>query len=156
PEHHMSRPWLREMSVDGAGRVRWQPPANGFGSRLAEFSSLHQQKSLLQENLLSLSPARDPALRPKATVTETDAEIQSLVQLAQLKNRLKNLDLHSNAPQAAALCRLLTDLSAGGQRHVVFYAKESPDLLQDVMDLDEHARRYEQLVRLVRDAQGPS
>jgi lysophospholipase L1-like esterase len=52
--------------------------------------------------------------------------------------------------------RLLAGLAAHGQRHVVFYAKENPALLPDVMDPDEYAARYERVAELVKGAQGPS
>ena len=106
--------------------------------------------------MLSTGFAGRPILRSPPALTDTDAEVQSLVKLAQLKNRLKALDLGPEGPQAAALRRVLADLAARGQRHVVFYAKENPALLADVMDPDEHAVRYERFVRVVRDAQGPA
>jgi hypothetical protein len=109
---------------------------------------------LVQENLLSTTMARKPVLRPAAKLSETDADFQSLTKLAQLKARLRHLDLQPEAPQAAALQRLLRNLSARGQKHVVFYAKENPALLPDVMDPEEHAQKYDRLVRLVNDAQG--
>jgi lysophospholipase L1-like esterase len=139
PEKQMARPWLADLSADG-------------GSRLSGVSALVRNRTLVQENLTA---SRPPVLRPPPAVSEADAEIQALVKLAQLKNRLKHLDLDPDAPQAAALRRLLADLAARGQRHVVFYATENPDLLPDVMDPDEHARWYGQLTGLVRGSMGP-
>jgi len=141
PDHQMARPWLRELSGEVSAWDR---------------SAILRNRSLIQENLLSTRAAKHPALRSPASVTETDAEIQSLVRLARLKNRLRTLDLGPAGPQAAALTRLLTWLAARGQRHIVFYAKENPALLPDVMDPAEYAGRYDQVVRLVRQAQGPT
>jgi hypothetical protein len=149
-DRQKSRPWLREMSADPDGRVRWTPADGGFLPGLSNVSALVRQRTLVQESLMS----NRPVLRSKPPVSETDAEIQALVKLAQLKSRLKNLDLGPDGPQSAALRRLLADLSGRGQRHVVFYAKENPDLLPDVMDAEGHLRRFDQLTRLVRDSQG--
>lgn len=156
PDKQMSRPWLAEMSVDESGRVLWKPENGGIWSHLAGFSPLARNRALIQENLASTQVAREPVLRAKPTVSDTDTEIQLLVRLAQLKNRLKNLALAPDDPQAAALRRTLADLNGRGQRHVVFYARENPELLPDVTDVDEHARRFEQLTRLVRESQGPA
>lgn len=152
PDRQMSRPWLRELSAGPGGQIRWKPAGGGLLPHLADFSALARQRTLVQENLVSTRPV----LRSKPVASETDAEIQALVKLARLKNRLRSLDLGPDGPQAAALHRMLAELSARGQRHIVFYAKENPNLLADVMDADEHVRRYDQLTRLVGEAQGPA
>lgn len=159
PARRMSRPWLRDLAADADGRVRWRP-ADGDLTRqltasLADASAAVRNRMLVQENLLSSAAARRPALRPPVPVSETDAEVQAMVKLAQLKARLGRLELDPAAPQPAALQRMLRDLSARGQRHVVFYATENPDLLPDVLEPEVRAAHYERLVRLVRDAQGP-
>lgn len=143
PDRQMARPWLRDLSVD-AGCPLWRR------------SAIARNRSLLQEALLTSRAARRPALRAPPPLSESDSEVQSLVKLARLKGRLRTLDLGADGPQAAALRRLLTGLTSRGQRHVVFYAKENPALLPDVMDEDEYAARYERVVELVRRAQGPS
>ena len=158
PARQMSRPWLREMTTDESGRAHWRPSSadnsRWLAGRLADGSFTFRNRMLVQENLLSLRAMKTPALRPPVPVSETDAEVQALVKLAQLKARLKHLDLAPEAPQPAALQRMLRDLAGRGQKHIVFYAKEDPDLLPDVLEPDEHAARYGQLVGLVRDAQG--
>jgi lysophospholipase L1-like esterase len=160
PAQQMSRPWLRDVEIDNDGRAGWRPAGNDpmrwLTARIADQSAIVRNRTMIQENLLSTSPAKHPALRPAEPVSEKDAEIQGMVKLAQLKGRLRQLDLDPPAPQPAALQRMLRDLSARGQKHVVFYAKENPDLLPDVMEADEHAASYGHLVRLVREAQGPS
>jgi lysophospholipase L1-like esterase len=160
PEYQMSRPWLRDLEADADGRTRWRPVGGDatrwVTARLTDRSAIIRNRMLVRENVLSTPSARRPALRPPEPVSEKDAEIAALVKLAQLKGRLRQLDLNPEAPQPAALQRMLRDLSARGQKHVVFYAKENPDLLPDVLEPDEHAARYDRLVWLVRDAQGPS
>lgn len=158
PDRQMSRPWVREMSVGPDGRARWRPydPTAWLSGRAADHSAIWRNRGLVQEHVLSTQIGRRPALHPPAPVTETDAEIQSLVKLAQLKNRLKSLDLGPGGPQATALQRTLGGLAARGQRHVVFYAKEDPDLLAAVMACDEHAAHFERVAGLVRRAQGPT
>ncbi len=141
PDRQMARPWLRELSA-----TERMP--------LWDHSAIVRNRTLVRENLLSTGAARRPLLRPPSGFSETDIEIQSLVKLAQLKARLRAVDL--DGPQGAALSRLLAWLAARGQRHVVFYAKENPALLPDVMDADEFASRHERLVRLVRGALGPT
>jgi hypothetical protein len=159
PDRQMSRPWLRDLSADADGRVRWRPGDGATGwtaGRLADWSALVRNRAMVQENVLSTGLARRPILRPPPKKSDTDAEVQSLIKLAQLKNRLKALDLGAEGPQAAAFRRVLAHLAARNQRHVVFYAKENPALLADVMDPGEHTARYERLVQLVRDRQCPA
>ncbi|HEX3151268.1 MAG TPA: hypothetical protein VHR66_24535 [Gemmataceae bacterium] len=160
PAQQMSRPWLRELQTDGSGQAHWRPARSDTSrwltGRLADGSFLVRNRMLIQENLLSTKPARQPRLRPSVAKSETDAEIEGLMRLAQLKNRLRKLDLSPDDPQAGALQRTLRNLADRRQKHVVFYAKENPALLPDVMEPDDHARQYDRLVKLVDDAQGPS
>jgi lysophospholipase L1-like esterase len=160
PAQQMSRPWLRELETSADGHVHWRPTGGDSTRRLtgwlADSSALLRNRALIQENLLSIPASRPPLLRPQTGVTEKDAEVQAMVKLAQLKARLRQLDLDPRAPQVAALQRMLHDLSARGQRHIVFYAKENPDLLPDVLDPDQHTAGYMRLVGLVRDVQGPT
>lgn len=158
PETRMSRPWLRDLSLDPDGRVHWRPGRGAGGwlsGHLADHSALVRHRGLFQDNFLTSHAAKQPILRTPARRSETDAEVQSLVKLVQLKNRLKALDLAPDGPQVAALARTLGRLAGRGQRHVVFYAKENPEQLPDVMDPDEHRACYERVVSLVRDVQGP-
>jgi lysophospholipase L1-like esterase len=158
-DRQMSRPWLRELSADPDGRIRWRPGDGAGGwlsGRLADHSAIARSRGLIQDNMLSTRAARRPVLRPVEPQSDTDTEVQSLVKLAQLKNRLKTLDIEPSAPQVSALERVLRGLADRRQRHVVFYAKENPDLLPDVMDAAEHAASYELIACLVRDRQGPT
>jgi lysophospholipase L1-like esterase len=158
PARQMSRSWLRQVTVGSDGQARWRPDGTTgwLAGRLSEFSSVARARGLIQENLLSAGVVHRPAVRPGTPQADTDADFQALVKLAQLKNRLKALDLDPDAPQVAALRRTLAGLAARGQRHVVFYAKENPDLLPDVMDGDEHAAWSRRLTELVTQSQGPA
>jgi lysophospholipase L1-like esterase len=142
PDRQMARPWLRTLSIND-GHI-W------------DHSAILRNRTLIQENLISTRAAHRPALRPSTTLSATDVEVQSLVKLAQLKGRLGTLDLGPDGQQAAAVTRLLSWLAARGQRHVVFYAKENPALLPDVMDSDDFAARYDSVVQLVKGIQGPT
>jgi lysophospholipase L1-like esterase len=157
PDRRMSRPWLREMRVDSAGRVRWRPdgPGGWVSGRLCDVSGIAGSRGLVRENLRSSIAARQPVLRPSAPQTDTDGEVQALVKLAQLKARLRTLDLGPEAPQAAAFRRLLAGLAERGQRHIVFYAKENPALRDDVVDPGQYANWYAAVVGTVQAGQGP-
>jgi hypothetical protein len=158
PDRQMSRPWLRELSVGPDGRARWRPPGltGWLGGHATDHSAVARSRGLVQESLLSTRAGRRPTLRPPVPATDADAEVRSLVKLAQLKNRLKAIDLGPDGPQAAALRRTLAGLAARGQRHVVFYATENPDLAPDVVDPEEYAAHYRRVAGLVREAQGPT
>ena len=157
PDRQMSRPWLRDLSADAAGRVRWRP-ADGAtewsAGRLADWSALVRNRAMVQEYALSIGIARPPILRPAPATTDTDAEIQSLVKLAQLKKRLAALDLGPEGPQAAALPHPRRPRDAGpAARRLLREGK--PGASGGRHGPGRHAERYERLVRLVRDAQGP-
>lgn len=159
PEHGLSRPWLRDLSTGPDSRVRWRPGRGIDGwlaGHLADHSALMRYRGLFQDNVLSALAANEPIWGKPGARSDLDAEVRSLVQLGRLKNRLKSVDLTSAHPQVAAIERLLAGFAARGQRHVVFYAKENPDQLSDVMEPAAHRAGYERVASLVRDAQGPS
>ena len=156
-DRQMSRPWLRELSAGTDGQVRWRPQGTTgwLAGQLCDLSACARNRGLVEQRLLSSNGARGPVLRPPVQMAETDVEIQSLVKLAQLKTRLGKLDLEPESPQVAALQRTLVGLASQNQRHIVFYAKENPELLPDVMSAEEYATRYERVTGLVREVQGP-
>jgi hypothetical protein len=159
PDRQMSRRWLRELHPDVDGRVVWRPdggPVEWLAGRLCDHSAILRNRMLIQEACLSTAPVDHPVLRAPPPMTDSDIDMQALVKLSQLKNRLRTVDLRPDDPQVAALNRVLSGLRNARQRHVVFYATENPALLADVMEPAEHASRFAQLAKFVTTAQGPT
>ncbi len=159
----MARPWLDEMVTDSAGKIHWQPRTDDWAdvqprltSWLVDHSALFRQRELVQANLVSSALAKSLHAwrRPPVELSDNDRQMQSLLKLGQLKQRLKQISLDDTNPQVAAFDRMLGQLANARQPFVVFYAKENPDLIDSVFESERHEQLYQQLTQRIARASG--
>jgi hypothetical protein len=155
----MARPWLRHIE-DVDGTFRYVP----------EDSSLKDQFELPPwEALRQISPtyARREAVESEALENSTTAAIQDErrrlvgpivrkepdvgLQLLQLRDRLATVELSDDNPQVQAFDRAMRNWSGTGGRAFVFYAKENPQLLDDVIEPQRYRRLRADLEGRIRD-----
>lgn len=156
----MARPWLQELQVDDARHIRWAPPTTALDVQpqltrwLVEHSSVFRYRELLQNQLVHSSTAKaiHRWFRPPTVLSENDQQMQALVKLGQLKQRLKQITLDDTNPQLVALERMLTQLARDRQPFVVFYAKENPDLIDSVFERERHEQLYRTLADRIASA----
>jgi len=159
-----ARPWLNELSLDSQQRPRWQPATEARDLNAAvsawfvEHSEIFRTRHLLQEYIVHTPESKTYRnwRSPPSVQSENDIDLQVMLKLAQLKNRLTSVDLSASHPQVAAFQRTLADLNHRGQPFVVFYAKENPDQVYDVFEKERHDRLYSQLVGMVQRHQNES
>jgi lysophospholipase L1-like esterase len=157
-ENRLSRPWLGGMTVDPHGRFREQAGTGDLSARLGAMTrsllmnhwELYRLRELLQDELLGGSPRtfleglRDRANRRLLGPAEVD---EAIVRVMQAAERFSTVNLRPDNPQRHALERLLAGLGRRAQKTLVFYAKENPGQIGNVLN----RRRHEELSRELQD-----
>jgi lysophospholipase L1-like esterase len=161
PESRLSRPWLAELASP--------PPAAAADSVEMSLSgallncwAVYRYRDFLQVRFLGNSPrealadVRERAVdawRPKSPHPATGLD-DEMILLMKARARYQSIDLGPDHPQRAALERMLSHLARSGQQTVVFYAKENPDVVGDLLDGDRYSRLLAQLRRIVTQTGG--
>jgi len=168
PEAIYSRPWLAQMTYGSNGRftVRSSNPTRGqaleqAGAALAlEHSPLHRLRDLLQYRFLDGQPREAVAafrlrLNRAMGAPSPPAEDDEIVLLLKAQRRFQGINLAADNPQRQALERLLARLAASRQKTLVFYAKEDPARIENLLDPERYQRLRAELDGLIARYTGP-
>jgi lysophospholipase L1-like esterase len=161
-----SRPWLAQMTYEADGRVALSDSA-ATGHAVEDVAeafalrgwSLFRFRDLIQYRLLGGPPReRSAAWRTRlgqalgSPTPEADDEIPLLLKA---QRRFQGIQLAAENPQRQALERLLGRLAESRQKSLVFYAKEDPSRIENLMDPQRYDRLRTELDALVQRYAGP-
>jgi hypothetical protein len=169
PEAIYSRSWLAQMSYGPEGRVAIRHSGPSLGQAVEEtaaelalqYSALYRFRDLLQYRFLDGPPREavaafrvrlDQALGAPAQPTEDD----EIVLLLKAQRRFQGVNLAADNPQRQALERLLARLAASRQKALVFYAKEDPARIDNLLEPERYRRLRADLDALVARYMGPA
>jgi hypothetical protein len=159
------RPWLQRVSIDPAGRYVEHPQDTSLLDALQcdaknflnHHSKLYALRELTQYRLYDTEAAAALALRhPAAAEPQLDTDLSpEAFKLMQARRRYRSITLDSSNPQWRALKRTLAYLTEPGQPTVVFYARENPDDLDDIINPSRYRAHLDRLESLLGRYQGP-
>ena len=152
----LARPWLRDV-VLGDSALRYDPKDKGIVSRIEARASdglrthwaPYRHRYAIQSEILdgdwahSISHWRERLVAGKTPQPKVDLDIL----LLQMRDRLSSVDMKDDNPQVQALERTLKMLGQRRHQTIVFYAKENPALLFDVIT----QQRYHELCRQLKE-----
>jgi hypothetical protein len=155
----LARPWLRHLeATNGTFQYRPSEPSardqveREPWSTLREASGTYRHREAIQSIAIE-SPAatavqgiRNRIVPKAATRSRTDSGIL----LLQLKERMKSVEITDDNPQVQALDRALRQWSASGARALVFYARENPNQLDELIEPDRYQHLTGELERRIR------
>jgi len=158
----LSRPWLADLDIDAHGSCYFRDASNWFAEIEARASALalnhcavYRLRDFLQARAFNLCPAdscrdlRDRANRTLQARAVRNSSDDDLVLLLKARQRLSSISLEPDHPQRQALERLLAGLRERGEKVVVFYARENPDVIDELIDRERYARLSAKLCGLI-------
>lgn len=156
PSALLSRPWLSRLDL-ADGRFHLQPGETwserletGLSSLLVNTSSLVRMHDFLQFRTLEGPPAdRLRALRNRWSKPDNSGLDGELLLLLKARQRFDSITLKPDHPQRQALERLLGGLVNRRQKVVVFYARENPEVLEDLIERNRYKDLTSELRRVV-------
>lgn len=153
PDTMLSRSWLARTDIDSDGRLfvrSGDRPSDVVEDRLSDSAwntwGLYRWRDFLQARYFGGPPAeavrtgRVAATKRLRKNTPADGLDPEFILLIKARQRFDSIHLRPDNPQRQALERLLDDLDQRDQKVVVFYARENPEVLEDLIDLDRYAR----------------
>jgi len=172
----LSRKWLEDFRLDRQGKV--EPNLSGksrsekinmFLSALAvNYWTLYRFGDFFQWRILNGQP-RDRLLelrnrlndrllgRPTEEGPEDDEFSDDLmVLLLKAKKRYSTVNFREDNPQRQALERTLKLLDGHGQKALIFYAKENPDLIFQIIEENRYRRLFADLAGIIEDHANPN
>lgn len=153
PDAVRTRPWLAETSIDGAGfrlgreysldsRFRQWAANHSILYRLRDFGQSLVFGGQPATYILGLRNALDAWMGgSKGTAGDED----ELLLLLRARARYASIDLAPDNPQRQALNRLVAQLASARQPTLVFYATESPDIRDQLIEPAQFARLQAEL-----------
>ena len=153
PEAVYSRPWLAQMSYgpDGRFAIRHSSPSPGqtveeTAAELAlQYSAFYRVRDFLQYRFLD-GPPREAVAAFRVRLNQAlgapaqPAEDDEIVLLLKAQRRFQGINLAADNPQRQALERLLARMAASRQKTLVFYAKEDPARIDDLLEPERYRR----------------
>lgn len=155
----LARPWLKQIE-DVDGTFHYVPTD-------ADLKQQFERPPWEAYRHVSPTYARREAVQSEALENSTTAAIQAgrrrLVgpidrkepdvglQLLQLRDRLATVEITDDNPQIQAFDRAMRTWTKTGGRALVFYAKENPQLLDDVIDPKRYLELRSDLEERIRD-----
>ena len=167
------RSFSRDFAAPGAQHTReWLAPTRGetpaaranaaIEAGLAETvragSRLYGARDLLQASVLDGGPKQWlTGLRDRwlGSEPETDEDLAEMLLLMKARQRFARVDLAPDNPQRRALEALLDLIREAGVPCVLFYAREDPERMTEVVDRDRYDALRAQLRDLVESRLGP-
>ena len=161
PDKLLSRDWLARISIDAAGRIHTRADANslvqqvetGLTDQLLNHWTLYRLRDFFQFRVLNQEPqqfcrqVRDQLnvrLGGHCEVADDD----EFVLLMKARERYATIDL-GPANAQRRLERLLASLAEGKQATMIFYAKENPDVVSNLLEPARYAELSGQLAALI-------
>jgi hypothetical protein len=153
----LSRPWLATMTVGPDGRFRTVPTQGSLTARvencadnfLVNHWKCYRLRDLLQARFLDGEPRQyTEGLWQKAghgfrSTPTPPGDDDTLMLVMKAAGRYQSVNLRPDHPQRRAFERLLAGLVGRRQKTLVFYAKENPELLDNLID----GTRYDEFHR---------
>ena len=146
-----SRPWLQTLKISNVGRYVEEPAQGGLGSRIeavlksaaVNASATVELRDLIQSAVFDGKPrealtrlhSRTNAWLKRGVADSGDDLLNDpvLTLLLQSKHRYESINLDPENPQRQALERTLVVLGEAKQPAVLFYGKENPVLVRQVI-----------------------
>jgi hypothetical protein len=168
PEAIHSRSWLAQMTYSPGGRVAIRHSGPSLGQTVEEtaaglalqYSALYRVRDFLQYRFLDGRPREAVAafrvrLNQALGAPAQPAEDDELVFLLKAQRRFQAINLAADNPQRQALERLLARLAGSRQKTLVFYAKEDPARIDNLLDPERYRRLRSELEGIVARYAGP-
>jgi lysophospholipase L1-like esterase len=163
PDAVRTRPWLAETSIDAAGfRLAGGSPLDSwFRQWAANHSALYRLRDFGQSLVFGGQPATyilgqrnalDAWMGGSKGAAEDEDE---LLLLLRARARYASIDLAPDNPQRQALDRLVGQLASARQPTLVFYATESPDVRDQLVEPARFASLQAELESAVNGAGNP-
>jgi len=168
PEAVYSRPWLARISYGPGGRLALGRSSPSLGQAVEgaavsfalQYLPLYRLRDLLQYRFLD-GPPREAvaALRLRLNralgAPARPAEDDEIVLLLKAQRRFQGINLAADNPQRHALERLLARVAASRQKALVFYAKEDPARIDNLIDPERYRGLRAELDGLIAHYTGP-
>ena len=168
PEAIYSRPWLAQMTYRPGGHVAIRRSSPSLGQTVEEsaaglalqYSALYRVRDLLQYRFLE-GPPREAVAAFRARLNQAlggpapPAEDDEILLLLKAQRRFQGINLAADNPQRQALERLLARLAKSRQKALVFYAKEDPARIDNLLEPERYRRLRSELDGLIARYTGP-
>ena len=168
PEAIHSRPWLAQMTYGPGGRFAIRYASPSLGQAVEEtaavlalrYSALYRFRDLLQYRFLD-GPPREAVAAFRVQLNQAlgaparPAEDDEIVLLLKAQRRFQGIHLAADNPQRQALERLLARLAASRQKTLVFYAKEDPARIENLLEPERYRGLRSELDGLIARYTGP-
>lgn len=170
-EQQQTRPWLASMRLTPEGRYVVATGDAGIDDRLRDSAvnnlQLYRIRDFVRSVLFDGEPSRlvlalrgqlDNWLKtgPFAAAPQVDGAFDDIVLLMRARARYNSVDLAADNPQRQAIERTLQRLTEAGQKTLVFYATENPEVLPDLMDGDKAGALRRELAQIVTSRLPPN
>lgn len=170
-DQQQTRPWLTSMRLTPEGRYAAAAGSADVDGRLHDIAVndwlLYRLRDIVRSVLFDGEPGKLVlALRGQldnwlktgrfAAAPQADGAFDDIVLLMRARARYDGIDLAADNPQRQAIERTLQYLSKAGQKTLVFYATENPDVLADLMDADKAKALRSELAQIVTSRLPPN
>ncbi|MFH1024900.1 MAG: hypothetical protein V1809_16085 [Planctomycetota bacterium] len=165
PGAEICRPWLRHIGVDREGGLAWVPDTGSWRERVGTILptflfnhwALYRYRDVIQANAAQCGLLhKGGEIRRRFNRWRTDREEvdEDVLLLLKLKQRLQTVNFEMGNPQRQALERMVSYLNEKNQKTIIFYARENPDLLPQLMSDEKYQQLCDNLAGIIRAGGG--